>query len=72
MGYYLFFKSVYFNAMSIKATVIFLLYNLFLFIYLFQFGHKACGILVPRLGIKSGPLQWNQGVLTIGPPGKSR
>ena len=32
--------------------------------------HAACRILVPDQGPKLHPLQWKQGILTIGPPGK--
>ena len=31
--------------------------------------HTACGILVPRPGIKPGPQQWKRQVLTTGLPG---
>ena len=34
-------------------------------------GHKACGILAPRLGIKSTPPALEGKVLTTGLPGKS-
>ena len=33
--------------------------------------HVACRILVPRPGTEHGPLHWEQGVLTTGPPGQS-
>ena len=32
----------------------------------------ACRILVPRPGTEPGPLPWEWGVLTTGPPGQSR
>ena len=35
------------------------------------FGHKACGILAPRLGIEPAPPALEGEVLTTGSPGKS-
>ena len=37
------------------------------------FGHKACGVLAPQLGIEPTPLalEGEGKVLTTGPPGKS-
>ena len=47
----------------------------FHFIYLFFLFFwpcpTACGIFVPRPGIKPTPLHWKRTVLTTGPPGKS-
>ena len=34
--------------------------------------HVACRILVPRPGTEPGPLPWERGVLTTGPPEQSR
>ena len=34
------------------------------------FGHKACGVLAPRPGIKPTPPALEDGLLTTGPPGK--
>ena len=42
---------------------------MFLFCVLFFFGHEACGILVPQLGIQ--PISPFIEVLTTEPPGKS-
>ena len=39
--------------------------------FFFFFGPAACGILVPDQGSKFSPLQWELGILTTGPPGKS-
>ena len=39
--------------------------------FLFLFGHKACGILVPQPGIKPATPALEGKVLTTGPPGKS-
>jgi len=39
--------------------------------FLFWPQHTACGILVPLLMMNLCPRQWNPGVLTTGPPGKS-
>ena len=36
------------------------------------FGHKGCGILVPRPGIEPAPPALEDEVLTTGPPGKSQ
>ena len=36
------------------------------------FEHKACGILVPRPGIKPTPPALEGDALTTGPPGKSQ
>ena len=35
------------------------------------FGHEACGILIPQLGIEPAPTALEGEVLTTGPPGKS-
>ena len=35
------------------------------------FGHQACGILAPQLGIKPAPPALEGKVLTTGPAGKS-
>ena len=32
----------------------------------------ACGVQLPDQGSKPGPLHWQHGVLTTGPPGKSQ
>ena len=40
-------------------------------VFFFFFEHKACGILAPRLGIKSTPPALEGKVLTTGLPGKS-
>ena len=46
---------------------------LFVFIYFFWLHHVAFGILVPPLGVTPlPPCVEGRGVLTIGPPGKSR
>ena len=39
--------------------------------YLFIYGHKACGILVPRPGLKLASSALEGGFLTTGSPGKS-
>ena len=36
------------------------------------FGHEACGILAPQPGIEPSTPALECGVLTTGPPGKSR
>jgi len=55
---YYFFKEVF----SVVAVV----YN-----FIFWPGHTACGILVPRPGLKPMPLPWKHRVLTTGSLGKS-
>ena len=35
------------------------------------FGHEACGVLAPQLGIEPAPLALEGKVLTTEPPGKS-
>ena len=48
-------------------------FYLFIF-YLFIFGHavRHAGSLFPDQGLNLCPPQWNRGVLTTGPPGKSQ
>ena len=45
--------------------------NLFIFIWLCQVLAVACGSLFSSQGLNLGPLHWEHGVLTTGPPGKS-
>ena len=46
--------------------------SIYLFICLRQLLAAACGIQFPAQRSKLGPLLWECGVLTTGPPGKSR
>ena len=48
-----------------------LCFGFFFFVFLFFFGHEACGILAPRPGIKPVPPALEGEVLTTGLPGKS-
>ena len=45
--------------------------TILLLLYVFCFGHEACGILALRPGIKPTPPALKGEVLTTGPPGKS-
>ena len=45
---------------------------LFLLFAFLLFGHEACGILVPQVGIEPTPLALEREIFTTGLPGRSR
>ena len=64
----------FFQTLSSHTDMLSFLKNNFFFSFWFFifWPHLTWGILVPRPGIAPCLLQWKQGVLTTGPPGKSQ
>ena len=52
--------------------ILYFLKNIYLFIWLSWVLVAACGIYFPDEGSNPGPLHWEHGVLTAGPPRKSQ
>ena len=64
-------QSVYSNIRTILFWSVKLYISFFFIVNFFLLHHAACGILIPQPGSNPHPLQWEHGILTTGPPGKS-
>ena len=64
-------QSVSSNIRITLFWVVKLYISFFLIANFWGAAHAPCGILIPQPGLNPHPLEWEHGILTTGPPGKS-